>query len=363
MTRRERPSIEDMDDGVQHSYDHRGDTGKYGNIYKEEVEQWRKLGEMDHEFCMVPYLCKENSVFRTKNPDFNKPFDDEKIQSEAAWAHKLTVLIHNNIGVNKDAVICLRTLKEECPICEDRERLFTLIDQESDKDKAKQLQERADKLGTSKKALYNVVVFDSDKEMRKGVQIWEAPHASIEDVLSELYTDRRTGEKKYYTIPEEGWNVCFEKRGKGLNTEYRKVAIERRRKEDALSDKDLDELYAMAYNLDEIVEIKDYKVLYTIHHGTEGLPEKEERPDQGSRFRGRREEKAADSLADERDTGRRAPEEVPEKYTECFGIMNGQKEECEECPKKIWEKCLKKTDENKKEVRKEPERKFRRGLD
>lgn len=365
MARRDKPSVEDMDDNIQHSYDHRGDTGKYANIYKEEIVLWRPdVGE--HEFCIIPFLCKENSVFRKKNPDFNRPFDDEKIQNQAAWTHKLTVLIHSNVGVNKDAVMCLRTLKEECPICEERDKLFELIDQETDKDKAEKLQERADRLGPAKKALYNVLIFDSSKEMKKGVQIWEAPHASMEDVLSELYTNKRTGEKKYFTIPEQGWNVCFERKGKGLSTEYRGVVIEKRRVEDELSDSDLSELYSMVYNLDEIVEIRDYQTIRTMQRGMEeALTEtSEEKSEQESRFRGRERKEETDSSRE------KVPEEesevgvkVPEKYAECFGVMNNQRAECEDCPKNLWEACLARTEENKTSAKQEPHRKFRRGLE
>ena len=97
---RSKPRIEDMEEGLQHSYDHRGDKGKYGDIYKGDVERWKKLAEKTHEICIVSYLCKENSVFREKNPDFNKPFDVERLKSGNAWAHKLTVLLHYNVGVN-----------------------------------------------------------------------------------------------------------------------------------------------------------------------------------------------------------------------------------------------------------------------
>ena len=60
--RRRRPSFEDS---YEHSYDHRGDTGKFGSIFSEDVGQW-KVSADEHELCIVPYVSKleENSIFR-----------------------------------------------------------------------------------------------------------------------------------------------------------------------------------------------------------------------------------------------------------------------------------------------------------
>ena len=344
---RNRPKIEDMEGQIQHSHEHRGDTGKYGNIYKEEVEVWWPK-EDQHELCLIPYLNKENSVFRLENPDFNMPFSDKVLSDRQGWAHKLTVLIHGNIGVNKDNVLCPRTLKKSCPICEERDRL---IKEGVD---SKTAQEQISALNPAKRAVYNVFVFDSAEEMKKGVQIWEAPHQSIEDTLSELYVDRRTGEKKYYTMPEEKWNVCFEKKGKGLNTEYRHVEILARRKEDEFSEKELMELYDMAYNIEEIIDIKSYDELKEMHFGLKKEEEKEkekeleERPERTGRFR--REEKE-EPKKDER--------EIPEEYKDCFGVQNAELEKCEDCPKKVWEECYRKCEE----ARKPPERETGRRRD
>ena len=120
-------------------------------------------------------------------------------------------------------------------------------------------------------------------------------------------------------------------------------------------------------NLDEIVERKDYQTLRTMLRGMEEVSGEEEKPDQG-RFRGSQREKLSTDDAAEAggtvgaEVKKGESEEIPKEYAECFGILNGQKEECEECPKKIWKECLKLTEESKK-ANKEPERKFRRGLD
>ena len=343
---RSRPRVDEQEDQVKHSYDHRGDTGKYAKIYKDEVETWWPK-EGDHEIAIIPYLSKENSIFRLNNADFNKPFSEKSFKEEQAWSHKLTALIHGNIGVNKDNVLCPRTWKEPCPICEERDRLMSLDDD------SKSMKERISALGASKRAIYNVLVFDSSDELNKGVQIWEAPHQSIEDVLSECYEDRRTGEKKYFTIPEEGWNVCFEKKGKGLGTEYRRVEILPRRQEDAFSDKELEELYAMAYNLEDIVEIHTYKELQELFKGVAEEEEKEEKEEPvkeepRTRFRGGRSEKEEVKEKEPEKTEDSGELKIPEQYKDCFGIKNGDLEECDDCPKKVWESCYKETEKSKK---------------
>lgn len=369
MAKRSRPKIEDMDGHLQHSYDHRGDTGKYGDIYTKEVERWRKIAEAKHELCVVPYLCRENSIFRTANPDFNRPFDDDKLKNGDAWAHKLTVLLHYGVGINKDTVVCPRTWKADCPICEERNVLFDIIDKETDKDKAAILQKQADNLGTTKRALYNVFIFSSEKEMKKGVQVWEAPHESIEDVLSDLYVDERSGEKKYYTIPEEGWNVEFERKGTSKEgTRYMNVKIVKRLDKDEFSDKELGELYGMAYNLDEIVERKAYDELKEIVKGYASDGEVDKDEERSDRFRGRGEEEKQEEEKPDRFRGRKKEEEkelneraeagedvgetgVPDKYEECFGIMNSKRSECEECPKEVWQSCYKESEKKKEPSR------------
>ena len=123
--KRSRPNVKNMRRRVEHSYDHRGQTGRYGNIYLPDVDIsiW-KPGAGEHEFCVIPFFvdCKENSRFR-QNPDLNLPFTEEEIQAGETYDYKLSVLIHTNIGINSDTVLCLRTLNETCPICEERDRV------------------------------------------------------------------------------------------------------------------------------------------------------------------------------------------------------------------------------------------------
>lgn len=363
VSSRPRPSLEGMEEQVEHSYQHRGESGKYGNIYKEDVKIFRPK-ETKHEVCIVPWQVKENSEFRTLNPDFNKPFDSGKLKSGEAWPHKLTVLIHGNIGANQDNVLCLRTLKRECPICIRRAGVYDQADAEGNKEKADALKKQADALGPSKRAIYNVFCFDNEEEMKKGVQIWEAPHQSIEDVLSGLWKDERTGEKRYYMVPEEGWNVYFKKEGKGLGTKYTSVQIVKRQERDEFNEEELEDLYSAAYNIEELIEVKtpaEIKELMSgmseeeaslLQDGDEPSPEREQEPPQEeeprtSRFRGGKGKEEPEKPKG-RTPAKESPEgEIPEEYAECFGVQCNQRDpECESCPEKVFEMCYKET--NKK---------------
>jgi len=348
---RSRPSVEVMDEQVEHSYAHRGESGKYGNIYKGDVRRW-KLTDGKHEVCLIPYQVKGNSMFRTSNPDFNKPFSADKLKSGEAWAHKLTALIHGNIGPNQDQVLCPRTLKQECPICIKRGKLYDLADAETNKDKSAAYKKQADALGPAKRAIYNIFCFDTDAEMQKGVQVWEAPHQSIEDVLSELYKDERTGEKRYYTVPEEGWNFLFKKEGKGLATKYTGVQLVQRQENDSFNEQELDQRYKDAYNLEEIIEVKSNEELTEMMSGmSDEVPEErpaprdedaplEERPT--GRFRGRGKEPEKPT---ERETERKpvaSADDLPEELVDCFGVECNQRDpECENCDEKIFDACYK----------------------
>jgi len=346
---RRRPSLNNAEKRLDHSYDHRGELGKYGNVYNTDVVLW-KTGQAEHEFCIFPYKVDKakakDSPFR-RNTIFNAPFDTDEIERDDCWDHKLTVLIHGNIGVNQDAVLCPRTIKEPCPICEEKERLLKDgYDNNSDEVRA---------CSPSKRAIYNVFVFDSKKEMEKGVQVWEAPHASIEDVLSEQYKNKRTGEKKLYTVPEENWNVWFEKKGTGLNTEYRAIEILERREEDKFNQKDLDALYDMSYPLEDIIEVKPFNEILEMMGARRGTSANRASGDDvpfdasdsrgqdsstESRFRGGR--------AVRTDTVRTEPAkgssdfEMPPEFADCFGISNQEITRCdEECPQEVWDACLK----------------------
>ena len=122
MGKRKRPKAKDRQERREHSKEHSGQTGKFQKIYTEDVDLWIP-DPGDHEVAVIPFLVSENTEFRS-NADLNKPFSKEELKGESSYDHKLTVLIHYGVGVNDDAVLCLRTVGKTCPICEARDQLI-----------------------------------------------------------------------------------------------------------------------------------------------------------------------------------------------------------------------------------------------
>jgi len=392
-TKRSRPSVKDMEQGVEHSYDHRGETGMYGNFFTEDVQEWVPAST-EHDIAIVMFYsdCEDNSVFRKSNPDLNKPFTDKQLKGGQTWAHKLSVFTHRNVGANKETIICLKTVKEACPICEEQARLHdTMEDMKVRNQNTDEIKKRADSLYPSKRAIYNIVCFDSKKERDKGIQIWTAPHVSIEDVLAAKAKDRRTGEITAFGLLEEGINVFFEKKGTGLNTEYIDVDLVDRRAEDELSEEEIDELYDSTNDLEAIIEVKTYNDIAdmckfgdnggeqqeeesrgrqrVVSKRVEEVLEEEEKGETGVRRPTTRREKstssrgARGSTSDTQATSTRQlrsrvkeddVEEVTdvenEKRPECFGVEFNTLQDCEDkCSEAMYGSCYEESERVKKE--------------
>jgi len=246
-------------------------------------------------------------------------------------------------------------------------------------------------LSPSKKAVYNVVVFDTEKDLEKGVQIWEAPAPSIEDKLTQLRVDERTGEKRLYMNPEEGWNVYFNryKEQGDRFAKYHTVNIVGRKKEQELSSDDFDALYEMAYPLDNVVDIKTYDELKEMIAGfdTEDESENKEEPveekkiheasaEKPGRFRGSRfakNDEVKEEPAKEEET---VPEEeppfeaddlvIPDEHVEaeksedefkipdCYGKECNKLSACETCPETAFNECYNIFEEAKKKAAEKP---------
>ena len=136
-------------------------------------------------------------------------------------------------------------------------------------------------------------------------------------------------------------------------------------------------MYDGAYNLEDIVEIKTEEELIEMmgevsvsgedrerEEGVDRQSHEEERGESrfrggrgGERERGRPErEERPEKEERPREGGRSEREErpkqdddseVPKEYRDCFGVSNGQLEKCEDCPKKLWQECYKKTAESR----------------
>src|SRR5574340_1066821 len=92
---------------------------------------------------------------------------------------KITIFVHRKIGADSKSYICPRTIKEPCPICEERARL--------QKDyKANEALVKAFK--PQIKELYNVINLDDKKA---GVQLLEYSYANFGKMLDEEVREGR----------------------------------------------------------------------------------------------------------------------------------------------------------------------------
>lgn len=128
----------------------------------------------------------------------------------------LDLHVHYGIGPDEQAYLCLKKMKgEDCPICEERDRAR----------RAGEDEEYVKSLEPTRRTLFYLVDRDNEKE---GVQAWAAPFSKIDQAIVKVSIDRKTGDTLPIDDPEEGYDIEFEKTGKGMNTQYVGVAIARR---------------------------------------------------------------------------------------------------------------------------------------
>lgn len=133
---------------------------------------------------------------------------------EEAEHYGFEIFVHYQIGPDNDAFLDLSKMQDEAdPIVEERNRAM----KDNDKD-------YGDKLQSRKRVLCYVI--DRDEE-DKGLQVWAMPWTLDADITT-LAVDKRTGEVLDIDDPDDGYDIEFTKKGKGINTQYVGVAIARR---------------------------------------------------------------------------------------------------------------------------------------
>ncbi len=101
---------------------------------------------------------------------------------------------------------------EACPICEEYAKV-----RRSDEEYAKQLKAK-------KRVLVYLIDRDAEKE---GLQVWSMPQ-NLDAEIVKISVDKRTGETFSPDDPRQGFDVSFERNGKGLKTKYEAVQLARR---------------------------------------------------------------------------------------------------------------------------------------
>lgn len=225
---------------TEESYKNREDSGKYGGIFKKELEisEWR-CGKGEHAIDTIPYIVGEgNPNPNIKAGDFNYVLD--------LW-------VHSGVGVNEDMYICpARTYKERCPICEEQKRL-------RDEDVP---EETIKSLNPVRRCIYNIVCYDTADEEAKGVQVWMVAHFFMEKHLSKLARQPRGGGYVAFSHPDVGKLIMFDRTGVGAsNTAYDGHRLVDRNY--VISDEILD----AAYCLEDIIHKPTYEEIHQAFWG------------------------------------------------------------------------------------------------
>ncbi len=139
---------------------------------------------------------------------------------KGAKHYALAIYLHYGVGPDRQSYLCLSKMKGEAdPIQEEYARVRPTLDSENKDD-----QETLRQLNDTKRALMYVVDRDNEK---LGVQAWDCPW-SLDSNIVKVSEDRSSGEVFNIDDPEHGYDVEFDRVGKGRNTRYEGVAIARR---------------------------------------------------------------------------------------------------------------------------------------
>lgn len=126
----------------------------------------------------------------------------------------LDIYVHYGVGSDNQAYLCLdKMLGKPCPICDERNR----AQKTGDEDYVK-------KLKPNKRVLFYLIDRNNEKA---GVVAWAAPWTIDRDICK-VSVDKRSGEILELDNPNDGYDIEFEKQGKGERTEYMGIAVSRR---------------------------------------------------------------------------------------------------------------------------------------
>lgn len=172
------------------------------------------------------------------------------IEPGELW-YKASVLVHTQVGVNKQMILCPKMFNKRCPICEAEAELREQGAEWNDPD--------CQALRAKKREVYNVINEDKPED---GIQLLEASYNVFGKKLdAEIEDDEANGA---FPDPDEGLIVV----ARGVNETFGnhkyididKITFEER---DALSDEVLDE----ALDLHKALKIMTYDEIVTLMNG------------------------------------------------------------------------------------------------
>lgn len=128
----------------------------------------------------------------------------------------LDVKVHYGVGPDENSYLCLRKHGDgNCPICEEYDRARR--EDKSDEEYVRQLEPKSRVL---------VYLIDRDNE-RDGVQAWMMPWGLDKDI-TKISQDKETREVLTIDHPDDGYDITFDRTGKGVKVKYEGVSLSRR---------------------------------------------------------------------------------------------------------------------------------------
>lgn len=305
--------------------DERKEGGDYSKYFKDDLELiFAKFGatkEDPHIIDIIPFIAGD------KMPDFMRV-------KEGKPAYYLDVYVHQNIGGAKAWVVCpAKNYGDDCPICEYIDSLV--------KD-GKEYDDYAE-IAPKRRCVYNIVNMTTDKEEKKGIQIWEASHKYSEKPIQAAAKSPRGGGSIPFSHPDKevGQSISFSVDNDTYKTVSGHKLVPR---EYDISDDILDK----AFQLDQIIKILSYKEIKKLFERASDLEEKETEV---------KKEEHSDSVKEEPAARRRRARDI--KSDECpeglnFGEDIDSSDACADCPQ--YDDCAKKADEIEEKIKKEREK-------
>ena len=320
--------------------------------------------ESSHTIDIIPYIAGKNDTFGMEGEE----------------THSFEYYVHKNVGAEDATVLCRQEhFDEPCPVCEDRL-----------KKRKKGVSDKVWKaLFPKKRNLYNIVSYDTKKEFKKGLQLFDVSWYSFEKFLLTLSAGKtvqtRKGEKTQEEIlfsdPEEGMSISFDSVPKSFPSGDQVITFNELTNH-AFVDRDgetTEEFLADALCLDDLIIDPGYdevKAMYSGSSDDEGgkknkkkkgkkdVEEDEDEDEEEDEEEVEDEDEEEDEEEDDEDEDEEEDDEVEDEDEddededdededdedddeECphgyeFGVDTGEKDECDEC--KNFDNCLKESE-------------------
>jgi len=230
LARRTQESYERKDGGI---------STKYFNA-ESDLPLWKCDVTKDepHIIDIIPFYAGSQFPQIDKRNPVEK--DDE--------VYVLDIFVHTNVGPAKEMIVCpTKNYGKPCPICEEIERMINEDGAEYEDYSA---------LAPKRRCVYNIICYDTDKQEKKGIQVWEVSHKYSEKILTALAKNSaaRGGGVIAFSDPDQGigQSISFEV----ANDTYRTVSGHK------LLPRDYDitdEIIDSTYSLDDHLTLLSYE--------------------------------------------------------------------------------------------------------